>query len=93
MIKLYFFHILHKGLCGVQYLFKTSNLVSYVSNTNFLFDMHAKNCGCNRKDDDVSKMFNKTHPHNNYVKMSLKNVPCMCINVRKHEIFYQQTNL
>ncbi len=67
MIKLYFVHILHKGLCDVQYLFKTSNLVSYVSNINYLFDMHAKNSGCNRKDDDVPKMFNKTHPHNNYV--------------------------
>ncbi len=63
MIKLYFVHILHKGLCG---LFKTSNLV-YVSNTNCLFDMHAKKNCCNRKDDDVPKMFNKTHPHNNYV--------------------------
>jgi hypothetical protein len=67
MIKLYFVHILHKGLCGIQYLLKTSNLVFYVSITNCLFDMHAKNSGCNIKDDVVPKMFNKTHPHNNYV--------------------------
>ncbi len=62
MIKLYFVHILHKELCDVQYLFKTSNLVSCVSNINCLFDMHAKNSVCNRKDDDVPKCSTK-HIH------------------------------
>jgi hypothetical protein len=62
MIKLYFVHILHMELCVVQYLFKTSNLVLYVSNINCLFDMLAKNSSCNRKDDVLPRVFNKTHP-------------------------------
>ncbi len=69
MIKLCFVHILHMEICVAQYLFKTSNLVSYVSNINCLFTMNAKNSSCKRKDDVLPRVFNKTHPQKKHVNV------------------------
>ncbi len=54
-----------------EFLFEACGLDSYVSDTNCLVDMNAKNQGCSRKDEDAQTAFNKTNAHNRYVCLSV----------------------